>query len=150
MKDNWRMTNLAIASALGGSRMLRRKVDADFDLHLLTREGLPVGTLPVLAGELKVERKHLARLVGVSDRTLSRRLAGDQRLSPEESDRTMRVARVVAQAADVLGSMAKVALWMKAPNRALDGQQPLDLLDTDAGVRSVETVLGRIEYGLYS
>ena len=149
-EDTCLMTVAAIAAVLGGSRTLKCRVTTDADLHTLTREGLPVGTLPILAGELDVERKQLARMVGVSDRTLSRRLAGEQRLSAEESDRTMRVARVVAYATDVLGSIQKVAAWMKSPNRALEGQQPLELLDTDAGVRSVETVLGRIDYGIYS
>ncbi len=130
--------------------MLKQHVTTDAQLHTLTREGIPVGSLPILADELAVERKQLARMVGVSDRTLSRRLAGNQRLSAEESDRTLRVARLVAYAIEVLGNMSKAALWMKSPNRALEGQQPLELLDTDAGVRSVETVLGRIDYGIYS
>jgi uncharacterized protein (DUF2384 family) len=30
----------------------------------------------------------------------------------------------------------------------LGGQAPLDLLDTDAGARAVETLLGRIAYGI--
>ncbi len=144
------MTVAAIAAVLGGSRTLKRRVSTDADLHALTREGIPVGTLPVLAGELAVERGRLARMVGVSDRTLSRRLAGEQRLSAEESDRTVRVARLVAYATDVLGTVQKAAAWMKSPNRALEGQQPLELLDTDAGIRSVETVLGRLDYGIYS
>ena len=144
------MGAMTVAAALGGDSMLKRHVGTEAELRLLTREGLPVGTLPVLASELAVERSHLARVVGISDRTLSRRLAGEQRLSVEESDRTVRVARLVAYAAEVLGSMAKAATWMKAGNRALEGQQPLELLDTDAGARLVETVLGHIDYGLYS
>ncbi len=144
------MSALTVAAALGGAPILRRAVGTEADLRLLTREGLPIGTLPVLAGELSVERNHLARVVGISERTLSRRQAGEQRLSVEESDRTMRLARIVAYAIEVFGNQGKMATWMKSPNRALEGQTPLELLDTDAGVRSVETVLGHIDYGLYS
>ena len=144
------MGALTVVDVLGGSGTLRREVDTETDLRTLTREGLPVGTLPVLAGGLAVERRQLAKVVGISDRTLSRRLAGNQRLSPEESDRTVRVARVVAYATEVLGTPQKVAVWMQSPNRALEGHLPFDLLDTDAGVRSVETVLGRIDQGVYS
>jgi putative toxin-antitoxin system antitoxin component (TIGR02293 family) len=144
------MTVSAITTALGGRKILKRKVDSDSDLTLLTREGLPVGTLTLLAHQLSIERKTLARVVGISDRTLSRRLANNERLTAEESDRTVRLARIVALTTNTLGTSQKASSWLQTPNRALDGQRPLDLLDTDTGVRSVETILARIEYGLYS
>ena len=130
--------------------MLRRTVKSDAELTVPTREGLPVKTLTLLAAELGVERKRLARVVGISERTLSRRLAGDGRLSAEESDRTVRLARVMAMAKDTLGTGEKAASWLQSPNRALEGEVPLEMLDTDTGVRAVETILQRIEYGVYS
>ncbi len=144
------MTVAAITAVLGGTQMLRRRIDSDSELTRLTREGLPVRTLTLLAEGLKIERRTLARVVGISDRTLSRRIAKDERLSAEESDRTVRLARVIAMATDTLGNPQKASSWLQKPNRALEDQMPLDLLDTDTGARSVETVLGRIEYGLYS
>jgi uncharacterized protein (DUF2384 family) len=39
---------------------------------------------------------------------------------------------------------------MAAPNRALGGKKPFDQLDTELGVRSVEEVLQRIAYGMFS
>jgi putative toxin-antitoxin system antitoxin component (TIGR02293 family) len=144
------MTVAAITTALGGRKILKRKVDSDSDLTLLTREGLPVGTLTLLAHQLSIERKTLARVVGISDRTLSRRLAKNERLSAEESDRTVRLARIVALTTGTLGTSQKASSWLQTPNRALDGERPLDLLDTDTGAKSVETILGRIAYGLYS
>ena len=130
--------------------MLKRQVDSDSELTLLTREGLPVGTLTLLAQELDVERKTVANVIGISDRTLSRRIAKDERLSAQESDRMVRLARVFALATDTLGTAQKASLWLQTPNNVLEGQTPFSLLDTDAGVRSVETVLGRIAWGVYS
>ena len=144
------MTVEAITAVLGGQKTLRRKVRSDADLRLLTRDGLPVGALPALAEGIAVERKALAKVVGISDRTLSRRLAHSARLSAEESDRTVRLARIVALATDTLGTREKASRWLQSPNRVLEDQTPLSLLDTDSGVRAVETILGRIEYGLYS
>ena len=144
------MTVAAITAVLGGRRMLKRQVDSDSELTLLTREGLPVGTLTLLAQELDVERKTVAHVIGISDRTLSRRIAKDERLSAQESDRMVRLARVFALATDTLGTAQKASLWLQSPNNVLEGQTPFSLLDTDAGVRSVETVLGRIAWGVYS
>ncbi len=144
------MTVAAITDVLGGQKVFKRKLAVNADLHVMTREGLPVKALPALAQELSIELKALAKLVGISDRTLSRRLASGSRLSAEESDRTMRVARVFAMTKDTLGSAEKASRWLQKRNIALGGEVPLELLDTDMGVRSVEEILNRIEYGLYS
>jgi putative toxin-antitoxin system antitoxin component (TIGR02293 family) len=144
------MTVAAITEVLGGFELLKRTVQSDAELASLTREGLPVDTLTSLATQLGIDRKALARIVGVSQRTLVRRLASRSLLSAEESDRTVRLARVVAMAVDTLGTSAKASIWLQTPNRTLDGEVPLDLLDTDTGARSVETILGRIAYGIYS
>lgn len=77
-------------------------------------------------------------------------MSGDARLTAEESDRVVRLARIIAQAKETLGDTAKASHWLQTPNRALEGDTPFERLDTDAGVRSVEQVLGRIAYGVYS
>jgi putative toxin-antitoxin system antitoxin component (TIGR02293 family) len=61
-----------------------------------------------------------------------------------------RVARVTVRAEEALGDRAKAERWMRAPNRALGGARPLDLLESDGGMREVERVLGRIEHGVFS
>jgi len=149
-EDNCRMTVAAITEVLGGQKVFKRKFAFDTDLRVMTREGLPVKTLPALAQELSIELKVLAKVVGISDRTLSRRLASGSRLTAVESDRTMRVARVFAMTKDTLGSSEKASRWLQKRNIALGGEVPFQLLDTDMGARSVEEVLNRIEYGLYS
>jgi putative toxin-antitoxin system antitoxin component (TIGR02293 family) len=97
-----------------------------------------------------MDRAAVAKVAGISGRTLSRRIASHSRLSAEESDRMVRLARVLALANETLGDRLKVSRWLQTPNRVLQGNTPFELLDTDAGVQSVETVLGRIAYGVYS
>ena len=50
----------------------------------------------------------------------------------------------------MFGDQEKAIVWLGTPNRALGGDRPLDLLDTDMGARMVEDILGRIAYGVYS
>ncbi len=128
------MTVAAITAVLGGRKTLKRNVDYESELTLLTREGLPVSALTSMANELLIDRRTLARVIGISDRTLSRRLASVLKLSAEESDRTMRVARVFALTKDTLGTSQKASSWLQTANRALDGAVPLDLMDTDTPV----------------
>ena len=49
---------------------------------------------------------------------------------------------IAVHAADILGGQEQASRWLHTQNRALGGQTPLDLLDTDLGSRQVEDVLG--------
>jgi putative toxin-antitoxin system antitoxin component (TIGR02293 family) len=144
------MTVSAIAEVLGGTKALKKEVETSADLVELTRLGLPVAILNTIARELAMHRVKVAKLLGISERTLSRRVTINARLTAEESDRMVRLARVLALAKETLGDIDKAGHWLQTPNRALEGDRPFNRLDTDAGVRSVEQVLGRIAYGIYS
>src|SRR5260370_993058 len=81
-------------------------------------------------------------------------LQGEQsipkRLTPEQSDIVVRTASALAKAINVLGDKKKAVHWLTTPNRALGDEVPLTLLDTSAGIQEVESVLDRVEYGVYS
>jgi putative toxin-antitoxin system antitoxin component (TIGR02293 family) len=93
------------------------------------------------------DRSRIARLEwGVVPRTtLERREA---QLSPEESERTERVARLFVQARRALGTEAEARELMTTPHPELDGRSPLDAARTDIGTRRVEQILTALEYGL--
>jgi putative toxin-antitoxin system antitoxin component (TIGR02293 family) len=68
-------------------------------------------------------------------------------LTPQESDRVYRLARVLALAKALIGDEESARRWLKQANEALGGETPLAALDTELGARRVEEVLGRIAYG---
>jgi len=86
------------------------------------------------------------RVIEANERTAQRRKEQGT-LTPEESDRIARIARVAQRAIDAFGDRAQAREWIKRPNRALQGFAPLGLLGTDAGAALVTDELGRIEYG---
>ena len=69
-------------------------------------------------------------------------------LTAEQSDRLLRVARVIAAAEDTFGGKEKAGAWLRRRTTALAGEQPLDMLDTEEGAREVETLLARIGHGI--
>jgi putative toxin-antitoxin system antitoxin component (TIGR02293 family) len=144
------MSVAEIVAVLGGKKTFKRPVRSTDDLAKQVRFGLPASTVELLAGTLSLHRSQVAERLNIPSRTLSRRMATKSRLTHDESDRTMRMARVVALAKEVLGSDEKASHWMSNPNRALGGKKPFDQLDTEPGVRSVEQVLFAIAYGMYS
>jgi putative toxin-antitoxin system antitoxin component (TIGR02293 family) len=139
-----------IVEVLGGKRTFKQPIQKADDLVAQVRAGLPASTVNLLADTLSMQRAQVAKQLNIPARTLSRRLATKSRLTQDESDRTLRMAKVVALANEVLGAKDKASRWMVAPNRALGGRRPFDQLDTELGVRSVEEVLYAIAYGMYS
>jgi putative toxin-antitoxin system antitoxin component (TIGR02293 family) len=144
------MSIAEIVEVLGGNRTFQRPVLKADDLIAEVRAGLPASTVTLLATILSMHRSQVAERLNIPSRTLSRRLATNSPLTVDESDRTLRMARVVALANEVLGAEDKASRWMAAPNRALGGKKPFDQLDTELGIRSVEEVLFAIAYGMYS
>ena len=139
-----------IGNALGGLQVLGRPFSSPDDLARLVREGLPAASLSALAERLHMGNGVLSRKLGIPQRTLTRRLSQGSLLTSGESDRIVRMARVYANAVDMIGDSDKAIEWLDTPNRALGGVRPLDQLDTDTGTRMVEDILGRIAYGVYS
>jgi putative toxin-antitoxin system antitoxin component (TIGR02293 family) len=111
--------------------------------------GLPVQELEVLRDSLDVPIEKLASKLGISNATLHRRKA-QGRLGPAESDRVVRLARLMGKAAKVLGGIEAARQWLNSPQFGLGGAVPLDYAETEIGAREVENLLGRIEYGVYS
>jgi putative toxin-antitoxin system antitoxin component (TIGR02293 family) len=144
------METEVVAEALGGRRVLGRTIKNADDLAHLVRKGLPATSVTALAKKLDVANAVLSHKLGIPQRTLTRRLSRESRLTAAESDRTVRLARVYAHAVAMIGDEEKAVEWLRTPNRALGGERPLDQLDTDLGARAVEDILGRIAYGVYS
>jgi len=113
---------------------------------LPTRQGYPLDVLDRAISAGKISLAELDRLV-LPRKTLShRRILGS--LTPEQSDRLSRVLRIIDEAELTFGDPAKAKVWLRRPTPLLDGEAPLDRLDTDVGTRQVEAILGRIAYGL--
>ena len=92
----------------------------------------------------------LLKKLGIPQRTMTRRLSERSRLTPAESDRAVRFARIFAHAVAMIGEEEKAVQWLLTCSRALGGERPLDRRDTDVGAREVEDVAGRIAYGVHS
>lgn len=136
-----------IVESLGGRKILGRNIRSLEQLREQVRKGLPYGSVEALAQKLRLQKSEAAALMHLPERTLARRKK-QNKLRADESDRLFRIARIQALAAEVLGSEDKAADWLRRPNRALNGQSPLERLDTDLGTKQVEDILGRIQHGI--
>ena len=97
-----------------------------------------------LAGGDETKVTALERAV-VPKTTLDRR---EDRLSPRESERTERVARLIVHARRALGTEAEARQFITTPHPRLEGRTPFDAARTDLGTRRAEHLLNALEFGL--
>lgn len=139
-------TTARVGEVMGGNTVLGALPATADDLVELVRTGVPVGAIDHMLQSEVMRPADLETLV-LPRRTLAnRRRLG--RLSPEQSDRLLRVARLIAEAIETFGSKEKAVAWLRRPTTLLGGRPPIERLDTDTGCREVETVLGRIGHGI--
>jgi putative toxin-antitoxin system antitoxin component (TIGR02293 family) len=83
-------------------------------------------------------------------RTLSHRRANGERLSADESDKAIRLAKILAQAETVFGSAEKAMTWLRGPKKLFTGKSALAMANTEHGARLVEEALGQIDEGYFA
>ena len=71
-------------------------------------------------------------------------------LTADESDKAIRLARLVAQAETVFGEQARAMQWLRNPQRRFDGKTALDMASTEHGARLVEDALTQIDEGYFA
>jgi len=113
------------------------------------QKGLRFSELQTLQNSLDLPFEQLAAKLAISRSTLQRRKAAG-RLSPDESDKVMRLQRLLEHATNAFGDVEKARAWLKHPQYGLGGAVPLDYAETEVGAREVDDLLGRIDYGVYS
>lgn len=66
------------------------------------------------------------------------------------SERLLLLEQLARHGESVFEDAGVFARWLRRPLRVLGSHAPLDLMDTSTGLTLVDTILGRIEYGVYS
>ncbi len=125
----------------------------DFDLGDLrsvveaVKRGVPVVAINSLIDHNVLTRSEIDTLV-MPRRTLDHRKRRKEPLNAIESERVLRIARIVAIAEDTFANSKKAATWLRRPSRLFGGKAPLAMADTEPGGRMVEDVLQRIAHGI--
>jgi len=112
----------------------------------LVRRGLPIEVVQSVLDNGLMTAAELDQIVIPRKTLANRRKLGT--LTPEQSDRFLRVTRLLSIAKQTFGDEKKAGTWLRRATDVFAGQRPLDLLDTDEGTRAVETLLGRISHGI--
>jgi putative toxin-antitoxin system antitoxin component (TIGR02293 family) len=113
------------------------------ELVKIVENGLPTQSLTMLMarGLTSIE---LGTVV-ISQRTLKGRVARGESLTPLESDRTVRVASILALADQIFVEPGKALRWLRKSHDMLRNRAPLSMLRTEPGGCLIESMLWGIE-----
>lgn len=112
------------------------------------RKGFPWKDVKRTQDFFALKDEIFAHIIGISDRTLTRLRAKQEKLAPAASDRLYRMNRILDLATTVFEDRKQAKLWLSRPQPGLDNSIPIDILDTEPGVKAVENLLGQIEYSV--
>ena len=111
-------------------------------------EGLPFHTLAALREYTGLPAEAVRQVMGVSERTLSRRKR-EGRFTGAESARLHRLRTVFDRAAVFFeGDRAAAARWLTSPAPYFRGHTPLSFVESEAGAGEVTDLIGRLEWGV--
>lgn len=113
----------------------------------ITQGGLSGALLRALRERLGLTIADTARVLGAGERTIIRKEQQRMALSPTESDRAYRLARVADLATELIGDEGRAIAWLRRPSAFLGGETPLSMLDTEIGTDLVAESLYSIAYG---
>jgi len=109
------------------------------------REGLGLSELDAIVDALGLDQPALQDVLGVSVRTLQRRRKQGDALTAAESDRLWRLLHIWQRSRTAFASDDAARSWLKTPHGLLDGETPLERLDTEPGLREVEDLLTTLD-----
>ncbi len=117
------------------------------ELESAVSGGLPKKALERLSSRLHQDRRTASayKFEVVPRATWKRR---GKRLSVDESEKTERLARILAAAEYVWDDREQARVWMSKPHGELNGQAPLEAARTELGARRVEDLLDKLYFGL--
>jgi putative toxin-antitoxin system antitoxin component (TIGR02293 family) len=135
---------------LGGENIVKHKIKSEMDYLIVGESGLSRESIDELTNVLGVTRKKMAEdILNVSVKTIERK-SSKAKFNSQTSSHAIEIAKLVQHTYEVFQDEEKVKSWLNTPHRSLRDHAPVDLMKTMTGLRMIDTILVRIEEGIYS
>jgi len=120
------------------------------ELIKAVQRGFSFKALESFAAETGLPLATVASMIQIPERTFARRKAS-RRLSPDESERLLRVSTIFEKAVGLFeGDVTEAIEWLTKPKKALGDKVPLSYSRSELGAREVENLIGRLEHGVFT
>jgi putative toxin-antitoxin system antitoxin component (TIGR02293 family) len=146
------MSTVVISKQIDNFLEVNKKSPNNLKLAKKIETGLPAMWINHLKKVLELTNSQIANTLGISGKTLERIRTNpaSNKLNEVTSDRLYRILYIFFKTVTTLEDTEEARIWLKTPQFGLGNEIPIDLLKTEAGTREIESLLGRIEHGVYS
>jgi putative toxin-antitoxin system antitoxin component (TIGR02293 family) len=115
----------------------------------LSKIGVTKEYLEKVKEKTMLDYQKLAVVLSINRATLINKKQ-EEKFSAAQSERIIVLDAMYNQGLEVFRSKEKLNAWLNAPNRALGGKIPYEVMDNQFGREEVLNLLGRIQWGVYS
>jgi putative toxin-antitoxin system antitoxin component (TIGR02293 family) len=122
-------------------------VQDSFSLVMAAREGVLAKVAFEVADRLLLHLSQMANILHITTKTLQSYKQSKKKLSTANSEQTLKLLALQMKGEEVFGATDAFRRWLEKPAYGLDGQVPLDLLETSGGIDLVMEEVERIAYG---
>ena len=137
------MRNTQITELLGGIKIVGKSKH----LSDLAEAGLPKQALIIFLKKSNLDERRLYSYLDVTKRALDN-YKPHEKLRLYISDRLIHLAEVYAKGKELFDSFDHFNEWLDRPSIDLEGEKPIDLIQSQAGLNQLLTLLGRLEHGI--
>lgn len=115
----------------------------------ISKSGVTKKDLVGLKEKSALDYDKLAKTLSVTRATLINKKPAEK-FNASLSERIIGLAEIYSYGFEVFENKEQFNSWINSPNQALGGKSPYDLLDSQFGREEVMSIIGRIDYGVYS
>lgn len=131
------------------NKKIPKRSNSAFTYIKIIRGGLKSKSVNSFINHSSLTKKQVSRMIHISERTLQRN-PPEKIIDTTSSERLIDLTRLFHKGITVFNEKAKFITWLNRPNRALDNQKPIELIETNMGIDLVIDELLRIEHGVFS
>lgn len=125
----------------------------------LIRKGMPAQVFVRMSNDMGVTKERLFKTLHFSSATMKRKLANNQALPQEWSERMLGLQKLIGQVEVMIEESGRpegfnaarwVADWLEQPAVALAGARPAEFMDTVEGQEMIADLLAKLQSGAYA
>jgi len=133
-----------------GKDYFKTKIESPYDFILIAQKGINVNVIQNFSGYFNLSRYLTANMLNVSEPTLYRWTKANKNLDRNFSVKLLDITDLFLYGIEVFGDNENFFKWLRLPNTALGGMEPIVLIEIPGGVAKIKDIIGRIEHGVYS
>ena len=133
-----------------GKKNIKKEIESPFDYIHLASQGIDAIVIKKFSVFFELNRTVTASLFDISAPTIYRWTKSRKKLERNFAVKLFELTDLFIYGTDIFENKENFFKWLKLPNTALGGMEPIELLEIPGGISKVKDIIGRIEHGVYS